>query len=164
MEFKVGDKVKYIGSFTSSLLNKTGIVTGIHDAGTYCDVTWNTNSGKFPVYASNIELIPEENEFKVGDKVRYIGNDSFNLIGKTGTVVANGIMSIASRMLPTNVPILWDNGNCPTPGVYPHNLELVSRPEPVDYLGLYNQFADMQRELMDLQQLCIQQHTKENKS
>ena len=156
MEFKVGDKVKYIGTTTEKLKGLTGIITDMPASYSKCyNVSWEEkiySSKTFKVFPHNMELIPEKKVFKAGDRVKYTGSYTSTLFNQIGTVTA-------THGADTCCDVTWDTGRIFP--VYSSNIELIPDKKPVDYLGLYNQLAEMQKELVELQQLCIQQHTKE---
>jgi len=63
-------------------------------------------------------------EFKVGDRVEYVGIMSKTLVGKNGTVG-----SFDGGPSDSNVPVTWDDVSIMCPGVFPMNLNLIEDPK-----------------------------------
>ena len=82
-EFKVGDKVEVVKAYDKNKVGEVGIITSINH--TYYRINGDTWGA--PVYF--FKKVEDEPMFKVGDKVKIIGNKnkSVNMVGDIGNIV-----------------------------------------------------------------------------
>ena len=85
-EFKVGDKVEVVKAYDKNKVGEIGNITSIRDS---CGIYYRINGDRWGAPVDFFKKVEDEPMFKVGDKVKIIGNKnkSVNMVGDIGNIV-----------------------------------------------------------------------------
>lgn len=134
-DFKIGDRVRYIGTQSYTLENSVGTVRAAATADDdSVHVRWDGGEGPSWVYKSNVEKIEVPETFagiEVGDRVRFEAVRADYVYNSADLPSAyNGMQgTVESASIGTTATVQWDIPEIGKRGSFKANLVVIERPK-----------------------------------
>lgn len=135
MKYKIGDKVECLADNLHLIdVGVRGVIASLSEPGYLVD--FPGNDGHY-MLGKELKLV-EKMEYKIGDRVEYVGNDDGQYqdkrnIGLVGIVVKDSICNTTNIKLDTRV----ENE------IYTVNLKLIEKPEPIYVISDVNELVEL---------------------